>query len=78
MKWDFSYFTQTKIKGSNSIIVKSLASESTTPTFLLPVGKSKSFKLSITGILDSQLWSEEVSFDDSKLIKVLFYFIYIA
>lgn len=74
MKCDFSYTSQANVKGSNSFIVKSLSPDCTTPTFLVPVGQSKTFKLSITGILDSQLWSEELSFDDNKLIKVILSF----
>lgn len=53
--------------------IKSLAPDSCTPAFLLSGDQQKCFRLSVTGRIDSQSWSEEVTFGDNKLIKVYIY-----
>ncbi|KAG8198573.1 hypothetical protein JTE90_026471 [Oedothorax gibbosus] len=59
-----------KTKSSNSFVIKSLAPQLSSPSFLLSSEQCKNMSLSVTGILDSQLWSEDIVLDDNKLLKI--------
>ncbi|KAF8790004.1 Vacuolar protein sorting-associated protein 13B like protein [Argiope bruennichi] len=57
-------------KTSNLVFVKSLSPQCSSPTFLLSSEQYQNMRLSITGILDSQLWSENIHIGDNMLLQI--------
>ncbi|XP_035210201.1 vacuolar protein sorting-associated protein 13B-like isoform X2 [Stegodyphus dumicola] len=72
LRCKFHVPTSQKGLASSLQFIKSLSPCSSSPAFLLSPEQCKNMTLSVTGILDTQLWSEEFFLDEKMLIKIPF------
>ncbi|GFU94508.1 vacuolar protein sorting-associated protein 13B [Trichonephila clavipes] len=72
IRCEFPTFVPDESKVTNLLLTKSLAPRRSSPAFLLSAEQCKSMHLSITGILDSQIWSESICVGGNILLEIPF------
>ncbi|GBL80693.1 Vacuolar protein sorting-associated protein 13B [Araneus ventricosus] len=70
LRCEFPASASVESKASNLVFVKSLSPQCSSPAFLLSSEQCQNMCLSITGILDSQLWSESIHIGDNMLLEI--------
>ncbi|GIY46277.1 vacuolar protein sorting-associated protein 13B [Caerostris extrusa] len=70
LRCEFPVYSPADSKSPKSFFIKSLAPQCSSPAFILTAEQCKCMQISATAILDSQLWSKNISIGDNVPLEI--------